>query len=306
MLRRWIVAVLVLSLAPVAMSLTSTAGSSGILGRYIVVLKDSANADAVAGKATGLGATVNSLFSSVNTLVVSLPLLRLGSLQRDPRVAFVTPDRPVRLLDNAAGTTSPVPTGVMRIGAAPVAGVVAAPRKAAVAIVDTGIMARPDLNVVGGFDCANDLLGDLLGGGGGATKDNNGHGTHVSGIVAAKDAGLGVVGVSPGTPLYAVRVFSSFGSGTLSNVVCGLNWVAENAAADNIKVVNMSLGGTGTDDGHCGTTDQDAFHAAVCRVTAAGVTVVVAAGNSKEDLANSVPANYDEVLAVTAMADFDG
>jgi subtilisin family serine protease len=193
----------------------------------------------------------------------------------------------------------------MRIGAAPVANVAGPAKKAAVAIVDTGIMARPDLNVVGGFDCANDLLGDLLGGGGG-TKDNIGHGTHVSGIVAAKDTGTGVVGVSPGTPLYAVRVFSSFGSGSLSNVVCGLNWVAENAKADNIKVVNMSLGGEGTDDGSCGTKDQDAFHASVCRVTAAGVTVVVAAGNSKEDLAKSVPANYDEVLAVTAMADFDG
>jgi subtilisin len=308
MLRRWIVAVVVLSLAPVAMSLSSTAGSSGILGRYIVVLKDSANADAVAGRASTLGATVNSLFGSINTLVVSLPLLRLGSLQRDPRVAFVTPDRPVRLLDNAAGTgaTGGVPTGVMRIGAAPVANVAGAPKKAAVAIVDTGIMPRADLNVVGGYDCANDLLGDLLGGGGGATKDNNGHGTHVSGIVAAKDTGQGVVGVSPGTPLYAVRVFSSFGSGSLSNVVCGLNWVAQNAAADNIKVVNMSLGGTGTDDGHCGTTDQDAFHAAVCRVTASGVTVVVAAGNDGGDLAKSVPADYDEVLAVTAMADFDG
>ena len=306
MLRRWIVAVLVMSLAPVGLSLTSTAGSAGATGRYIVVLKDSANADAVAGRATGLGATVNSLFSSVNTLVVSLPLLRLGSLQRDPRVAFVTPDRPVRLLDTTAGGASSVPNGVRRIGAAPLAGVAAVEKKAAVAILDTGITPRPDLNVVGGFDCATgDLLGTLLGGGS-TTKDGNGHGSHVSGIVAAKDSGMGVVGVSPGTPLYAVRVFSSFGSGSLSNVVCGLNWVAENAVANNIKVVNMSLGGEGTDDGNCGLTDQDAFHAAVCRVTASGVTVVVAAGNSKEDLAKSVPANYDEVLAVTAMADFDG
>jgi subtilisin family serine protease len=306
MLRRWIVAVLVLALAPVGLSLTSTASSAGATGRYIVVLKDSASADAVAGRATGLGATVNSLFSSVNTLVVSLPLLRLGSLQRDPRVAFVTPDRPVRLLDSAAGGASAVPTGVRRIGAEPLAGAASADKKAAVAILDTGIMPRADLNVVGGFDCATgDLLGNLLGGGS-TTKDNNGHGTHVAGTVAAKDTGMGVVGVSPGTPLYAVRVFSAFGSGSLSNVVCGLNWVAENATANNIKVVNMSLGGEGTDDGNCGVTDQDAFHAAVCRVTASGVTVVVAAGNSKEDLAKSVPANYDEVLAVTAMADFDG
>jgi subtilisin family serine protease len=306
MLRKWMVAVLVLSLAPIAMSFTSTAGSSGAYGRYIVVLKDSANAESVAGKATGLGATVNSLFGSVNSLVVSLPLLRVGRLEKDPRVAFVTPDRPVQMLDAAAGGTTAVPTGVMRIGAAPVANVANPAKKAAVAIVDTGIKLRPDLNVVGGYDCAKDLLGDLLGGGGGATKDNNGHGTHVAGIVGALDTAQGVVGVSPGTPLFAVRVFSSFGTGSLSNVVCGLNWVAEHAAEYNIKAVNMSLGGEGTDDGHCGTTDEDAFHAAVCRVTAAGVTVVVAAGNSKEDLAKSVPANYDEVLAVTAMADFDG
>jgi subtilisin family serine protease len=318
MLRRWIVAVVLLSLGPVAMSVTSTAGSSGVFGNYIVVLKDSASASAVAGKATGLGATVDALFGSINTLVVSLPLLRLGSLEHDPRVAFVTPDRPVHLLDDAAGaatTGTPtavpapvggVPTGVMRIGAAPLAGVAGPAKKAAVAVVDTGIMVRPDLNVVGGYDCAHDLLGDLLGGGGGATKDNNGHGTHVAGIIAARDTGQGVVGVSPGTPLYSVRVFSSFGSGSLSNVICGLNWVAENAAAANIKVVNMSLGGEGTDDGHCGTTDDDAFHAAVCRVNAAGVAVVVAAGNDGADLANTVPASYDETLAVTAMADFDG
>jgi subtilisin len=306
MVRRWMVAVLVMALAPVGLSLTSTAGSSGAPGRYIVVLNESANADAVAGRASVLGATVNALFSSLNTLVVSLSPSRVASLRRDPRVAFVTADRPVRLLDAASGTPGGVPTGVMRIGAAPLAGIATAEKKAAVAIVDTGIMPRADLNIVGGHDCANDLLGDLLGGGGGKTKDNNGHGTHVAGTVAAKDTGQGVIGVSPGTPLYAVRVFSSLGAGSLSNVICGLDWVATNAAANNIKVVNMSLGGEGTDDGKCGTTDNDAFHAAVCRVTASGVTVVVAAGNSKEDLSKSVPANYDEVLAVTAMADFDG
>jgi len=143
------------------------------------------------------------------------------------------------------------------------------------------------------------------GGSAGIPSDLNGHGTHVAGIVA--DKGIpGVVGVSPGTPLYAVRVFGADGSGDISSVICGLNWVAQNAAADNIKVVNMSLGGEGSDDGHCGTTDQDAFHAAVCKVTTAGVTVVAAAGNDGGDLAQSTPAAYDEVLAVTAMSDFDG
>src|SRR5581483_515718 len=62
------------------------------------------SSSAVAGRATGLGATVDSLFGSLNALVVTLPLLNLASLQRDPRVAFVTSDRPVHLLD--AGVTA--------------------------------------------------------------------------------------------------------------------------------------------------------------------------------------------------------
>src|SRR5581483_5332970 len=212
-----------------------------------------------------------------------------------------------------------VPTGVARIGAAPalnadgsLASVPGPARKAAVALLDTGVEERPDLNVAGGYDCAPKGLlggGGLFGGGGnddaGIPADSNGHGTHVAGIVA--DRGIpGVIGVSPGTPLYAVRVFGANGAGNISSVICGLDWVAQNAAADNIKVVNMSLGGEGTDDGHCGTTDNDAFHAAVCKVSAAGVTVVAAAGNDGGDLAQSTPAAYDEALAGTAMSDFDG
>jgi hypothetical protein len=108
MVRRWIVAVLVMALAPVGLSLTSTAGSSGGTGRYIVVLNESADADAVADRATGLGATVNGLFDSLNTLVVSLSPRRVASLQRDPRVAFVTADKPVRLLSSTTASTGSV------------------------------------------------------------------------------------------------------------------------------------------------------------------------------------------------------
>ena len=302
MLRRWLLALVVLSLAPVGLSLSSVAGGSVLrTGRYIVVLDDSVQATA----ATGLGGTVDSLLGALNTAVMSLSPGSAARLARDPRVASVTPDRPVRLLDSKpAAAAATVPTGVARIGAAAVT-TEKPDRRAAVAILDTGIMDRPDLNVVGGVDCAPRGGLGLLGGGEPTTADSNGHGTHVAGVIGARRAS-GIVGVSPGTPLYAVRVFSANGSGNLSGVICGLNWVAENAAAKNIKVVNMSLGGEGADSGDCGAANEDVFHAAVCRVTAAGVTVVAAAGNSGSDLATSTPAAYDEVLAVTAMADFDG
>jgi subtilisin family serine protease len=330
MLRRLLVSVLALCLAPLVLSFSSAAGGSVLpTGNYIVVLKDGAAVPAVASAATGLGGTVDGLFGAVDTLVASLTTSQLSSLRHDRRVAYVARNRPVHLLDSSSASSVPaVPTGVERIGAAPAVnrdgsvaggtGTAAAPaKKAAVALLDTGVMTRSDLNVVGGYDCAPSTGGGLLGilGGraqtaadgdaGGIPADDNGHGTHVAGIVA--DKGIpGVIGVSPGTPLYAVRVFGADGSGDISNVICGLNWVAQNAAADNIKVVNMSLGGEGTSDADCGSTDQDPFHTAVCRVTAAGVTVVAAAGNDGGDLARSTPAAYPEVLAVTSMSDFDG
>ncbi|MGH9041649.1 MAG: S8 family serine peptidase [Acidimicrobiia bacterium] len=285
-------------------------------GRYIVVLKSPHASEAMAESATGLGATVNGVFSTLNGLLVTLPLLNLKSLTQDPRVAYVVPDRRVTLLDDDA------PAGVSRIGAGPKANADGsvfsrADPNAAVAIIDTGISPHPDLNVVGGVDCTSDalggLLGSLLGGGkssepdeGGDYSDEHGHGTHVAGTVGAMANDSGVVGVSPGAPLYAVKVFGTLGTGAISDVICGLDWVAANAAEKNIKVVNMSLGGDGVDDASCGAESQDPFHEAVCRVVASGVTVVVAAGNSKVDLVESVPAAYDEVLTVTAMADFDG
>jgi subtilisin len=306
MLRRCLVSVLAVCLAPVAMLHSGAGASAHGRGRYIVVLKDAASAPAVAGTASKkLGATIENLFGTVNTLVLSLPRHGLGALRHDPRVAYVAPDRPVGLrADSPPAALPAVPTGVARIGAAPalnpdgtVAVTTGPARNAAVAILDTGIMARPDLNIVGRYDCSSSS--DT------STADDNGHGSHVAGIVA--DKGIpGVVGVSPGTPLYAVKVVSADGSGSMSGVICGLNWVAQNAAADHIKVVNMSLGGPGSDDGNCGKTDQDPLHTAVCRVTAAGVTVVAAAGNDGGDLADSTPGAYDEVLTVTAMADFDG
>jgi subtilisin family serine protease len=314
MLRRSIVALLVASLVPLALATQATGEVTPALGRYIVVLKSPAASESVAESATSLGATVNGLFSSLNGLLVTLPLLNLNALRRDPRVAYVVPDRPVRLLADQAA-------GVSRIGAVstkPDGSVfTTADPKAAVAVVDTGISLHRELNVVGGVNCASDPLGGLLdgllGGGkgsepdeGGDYTDAHGHGSHVAGTIGAKADGNGVVGVSPGAPLYAVKVFGTLGTGALSDVICGLDWVAANAAAKNIKVVNMSLGGDGADDNSCGVETKDPFHEAVCRVVAQGVTVVVAAGNSKVDLVKSVPAAYDEVLTVTAMADFDG
>ncbi len=161
-----------------------------------------------------------------------------------------------------------------------------------VAIIDTGSGPHRDLNVVGGKNCST----------GRSYNDGNGHGTHVAGTVAARDNTDGVVGVAPGAPIYSVRVLNNAGSGSWSSVICGIDWVTQNAPSKGIKVANMSLGGSGSD----GTCNSDALHQAICTSVAAGVTYAVAAGNSTSDFKGFVPAAYNEVLTVAAMADFNG
>lgn len=269
------------------------AHAAGRPGRYIVVLRDGAGdpGAVAADHARRYGASQPRYIyrAALRGYAATVPDDRLDDLRADPRVAFVSEDRPVSALDT-------VPTGVDRIDAEPVSSPTADAAGPGVAVIDTGSGPHPDLNVVGGKNCST----------GSSFNDGNGHGTHVAGTIAARNNGSGVVGVLPGAPIWSVRVLENNGSGTWSSVICGVDWVTANAAALGIKVANMSLGGSGSDDGACGTRNADALHAAICRSVAAGITYVVAAGNSGTDFKGSVPAAYDEVLTVTAMSDSDG
>lgn len=293
---RFVRALVPLLLALVLAAPASGAGSSAV-GRYIVVLRDNADSAAVAQEhAARYGAAVSYVYrAALRGYSASIPDARLAALRTDPRVAFVSADREVHAVDT-------LPTGIDRIegdqstqvsgnGAGSVSGV-------AVAVIDTGSGPHADLNIVGGKNCSTGKPTNY--------NDGNGHGTHVAGTIGAKDNGSGVVGVAPGVPIYSVRVLNNAGSGTWSSVACGIDWVTANAATLGIKVANMSLGGSGSDDSNCGNSNNDALHKAICGSVAAGVTYVVAAGNDNANLAGFVPAAYDEVLAVTAEADFNG
>ncbi len=255
-----------------------------------------ANQARAADIARGLGLTPTYTYgTALFGFAASVPKARLAAFARDPRVQFVSEDREVALFGQS------LPTGVDRIQAdasSTKSGDGTGSVSVGVAIIDTGIdLSHPDLNVAPqGKNCST----------GPSFNDGNGHGTHVSGTVGAKDDGSGVVGVAPGARLYAVRVLNNVGSGTWSSVACGIDWVTANAANLGIKVANMSLGGSGSDDGNCGKSNNDALHQAVCNSVNKGLTYVVAAGNSNADIAGFVPAAYNEVLTVTAVADFNG
>lgn len=149
-----------------------------------------------------------------------------------------------------------------------------------VAIIDTGIqLNHPDLaaNIKGGINTIYPWKN---------ANDDNGHGTHVAGTVAALNNTFGVVGVGPNISLYAVKVLGANGSGYLSDVIEGLDW----AIANNMQVVNMSLGTS---------ADIQSFHDAVQRIHDAGIVAVAAAGNSGG--AVDFPGAYPEVIAVAAV-----
>ena len=151
-----------------------------------------------------------------------------------------------------------------------------------VAILDTGIdIDHPDLdgNLAG---CQNFISWYRN------CDDDNGHGTHVAGIIAAEDNDFGVVGVAPKAKIYALKVLNSQGSGYLSDIIEGLDW----AVTNNMDVVSMSLGTN---------SDIQSLHQAVQKVYQAGIVVVAAGGNDGPG-SNSVdyPAAYSEVIAVAA------
>jgi subtilisin family serine protease len=278
-----------------------------IPGQYIVVLRDTMiDSGGVAqdmGRAYGF--TIAHEYShALKGFSATIPAARLAVVKADSRVAFVSEDRAVYSDGKSTGESTTqsvqtIPTGITRVHAEGKSNTGAG---IGIAIIDTGVdLTHPDLqaNIAPqGKSCVKGVR---------SPNDDNGHGTHVAGTIAALNNSIGVVGIAPNAKLFPVKVLNKSGSGTWSSVICGIDWVAANATTLGIKVANMSLGGGGSSDNNCGITNNDALHKAICNATAKGVTFVVAAGNAGANANSGVPSSYnDTVITVSALADSDG
>jgi len=155
-----------------------------------------------------------------------------------------------------------------------------------VAVVDTAIDPRhPDIDVKGGYDFAYNRSINHY-------KRNypvQGHGTHVAGIISAKNNSIGVVGVAPKAEIYSVVVLNDSGSGTFRNLIRGIDWCIKN----NMDVINMSLGAVG---------DNVSLYRVIRKAYDAGISLVCAGGNSGWAGHLDFPATYNETIAVASIA----
>ncbi|WP_456476920.1 S8 family peptidase [Oceanithermus sp.] len=284
---------------------------------YIAVIEPSASwlqsdvfMQTVDALAADYGLTIQSedRLTALGTVILrSLTPEQAEALARDPRVYALSPDREVQAFRGGPPSSDEpegqvVPWGIDRIGATTT---ISKGAGVSVYVVDTGIK-------VGHEDLTNYVSDDgyaavTCKGSGCAAPwdDDNGHGTHVAGTVGATDNDVGVIGVAPQATLHAVKVLSNTGSGSTTGIIAGIEWVIEHDNGGRPKVINMSLGGAGSDDQdgqYCPSVrSTDAFHNVIQKaVCDYNVTVVVAAGNENADASTSTPAAYDEVITVSA------
>lgn len=300
-------------------TLAPAAQAAPPLESYVVVLERQAGSSSriAAEVASRNGGKVGYIYSKAfSGFSISLPATAANRLKNDRRFKVFTPDITMSAIDLPEGHQQ---IGVDKItygsGEALVNHLDDVRVATKVAVLDTGIdHTHMLLNVVESVDCmVKTTKGPAWSAsytcesGAGRGMDGNGHGTHVAGTIGALDkivstdtASYHLPGVATGVGLVAVKVLNDQGSGYLSTILAGLEWVASNGT---VSVVNMSLGGKSTTSGAL-TAYQEAIDPLVAR----GIQVVVAAGNENAvlDLNDGdyyVPAEVESAITVAALTE---
>jgi len=228
--------------------------------------------------------------ASIKGFSAELNELQVNAIYRDSRVAYIEPDRWIVLDYKVESISDPTakgqttPWGITRVG-----GATNYTGTNVAWIIDTGIdLDHPDLNV----DVSRSKTFVPRGR---TPDDDNGHGSHVAGTVAAKNNTIGVVGVAAGAPVVAVKVLDRSGSGAYSTIISGVNYVA--SAGKSGDVANMSLGGP----------TYQALDDAVLAASNKGIKFSLAAGNESANANLSSPArvNGSNIFTISAMDNAD-
>lgn len=229
-------------------------------------------------------------FGLVDGFAATLSDEEVARLLKSPAVRFVEPDPQMYALELPAipneyrvrgGQTTPY--GIHLLGAAQLWPFVDSSKAIKVAIIDSGIdKTHPDL--IGVYKGGKDFFANDD-----DPNDENGHGTHVAGTIAAANNDFGVLGMAPKIELFALRVLGGQprASGPVSGIIKAIEWAVEN----KINVINLSLGAE---------SGSQLYKEAFDKAADAGVLAIAASGNDGADLI-SFPAAYPSVIAVGAI-----
>ncbi|HKR62673.1 MAG TPA: S8 family serine peptidase [Thermoanaerobaculia bacterium] len=231
-------------------------------------------------------------FRNVNAFGADLTAAEVAELRRSSDVEFVTPVvmREALEVEPLATTRDSELASSWGVNAvhAPDVWPVTRGESINVAVLDTGIeLEHPDLRdaYAGGVNFVDPTK---------PPQDDNKHGTHVSGIIAARRNNFGVVGVAPGVKIWAVKVLDAQGTGTDEAVAAGVDWVIEHAKAGGLWVINLSLGAN---------SPSEVEERAIEQALTDNVVVVASAGNRTPWV--RYPAKYPGVIAVGAVDDLN-
>lgn len=279
-------------------ALFSAVSVFGSTGRYLIAIHHPARSASLRMLRDSAEARLHAVrpFQSVDAFAADLTEDDVAALKRSPEVRYISPVVERHALDNAElrpqtdtspyATAQTIPYGVTMVRAPQVWRVTKGAGPINVAILDTGIDTQhPDLaaNIAGEYNTftkTNDAT------------DDNGHGTHVAGIIAARDNTIGVVGVAPEAHIWPIKVLDEHGFGSDENIVAGLDWVlAKKREIGGDWIMSLSLGSL-----QVSYLERDAFK----QVVDDGIVVIAAAGNDGfPDL--EYPAGYPGVVAVGAV-----
>ncbi|WP_243299394.1 S8 family peptidase [Bacillus litorisediminis] len=244
---------------------------------YIIQFQD----DIPAKVLNELGFETMYTYSSIDSVAVKGNSTQLALLNNQTNILSVTENRPVQ----ASLTPQTVSWGYEPIDAPQMADAGLTGNGVKVAILDTGIDTdHPDLKVAGGVCVAESCPAGF--------DDNNGHGTHIAGIIAAQDNEIGVLGIAPNVELYAIKSLDKNGDGSTATIIAGIEWAIQN----KMDIINLSVTTTANDS---------ALQRILDRAYQQGILLVGSGGNNgtAAGTENNVmyPAKYPTVIAVSSV-----
>lgn len=242
---------------------------------YLIKYKDDNGKEKGKSKIKEKGGNIKKEFKKAKVVKAKLTKELLKDIKNDSDIECIEPDFKVKV------NSEEIPWGVEEVGA-PIAqqnGFAGTGIK--IAVFDTGISKHQDLSLSGGISFVDGVE---------SYADDNGHGTHVAGIISSQVNGQGIVGTAPSANLYAVKVIRADGSGNYSSIIEAIEWAIDN----RIHIINMSFGG-----GMYSQILEEAINTAYQN----NILMFASAGNDGSTSNDTItyPAKYANVISVGAV-----